>query len=520
MTSENSEIKRHDFPDGFLWGVGTSAYQVEGAWRTDGKGFSIWDCFCLRHPDKIEGGANGCHSVENYSRMKEDVQLLKKMGVNSYRFSISWPRILPGGKVSMGKSIEGINHYNMLINELLANQIEPFVTLFHWDLPNALEEEYMGFLSSKIVDDFVAYADICFWEFGDRVKNWVTLNEPHRFTLSGYVQGTWAPGRGGNNEDGDAQTEPYTVAYNLLNCHAAAYRKYNEDYKGIQKGRVGITLDCSYLQPYRGSQNQDDVQAVKNGYDFMFGWFMEPLTRGTWPESMQTYAQSATPDYPDGRVLPKFSSDQVTKLIDSYDFLGINYYTASYVRKPTSADDIPLGYLADSHYVESAQDPDGNNIGEQAFEGSWIYLCPEQLGKLLIYIKKTYKVTKDIIVTENGSPDPNETGKTYEEVRDDTFRIKYIKEHIKAIKNARDNQVSVTGYFVWSFMDSFEWSSGYSERFGMIYVDFVKDLQRYPKNSAIWYKKFLSEDKKILKRSITESEQASEMSKKLKKART
>ncbi|GJS17523.1 beta-glucosidase 24-like protein [Tanacetum coccineum] len=404
-------------------------------------------------------------------------------------------RVSLGGKVSMGKSMEGINHYNQLIDELLANQIEPFVTLFHWDLPNALEEEYMGFLSSKIVDDFVDYADICFWEFGDRVKNWVTLNEPQRFSMSGYAQGIWAPGRGGNNVDGDAQTEPYTVACNLLNCHAAAYRKYNEDYKDIQKGRVGITLNCSYLQPYRGSQNQDDVQAVKYGYDFMFGWFMEPLTRGTWPESMQTFAQSATPDYPNGSVLPKFSSDQVTKLIDS-------------------------------HYVESGQDPDGNNIGEQAFDGSWIYLCPEQLGKLLIYIKETYKVTKDIMVTENGSPYQNETGKTYEDVRDDTFRAKYIKEHIKAIKIARDNQVSVTGYFVWSFMDSFEWSSGYSERFGMIYVDFVKDLQRYPKNSTIWYKKFLSENKKILKRSITGSEQpkkpeqASEVSKKLKKART
>ncbi|XP_071688706.1 LOW QUALITY PROTEIN: strictosidine-O-beta-D-glucosidase-like [Rutidosis leptorrhynchoides] len=498
--SNASDIKRIDFPDDFVFGVGSSAYQVEGSWRADGKGLSIWDTFALRHPDKIEGGANGCHSNENYSRMKEDVQLLKKMGINSYRFSISWSRILPGGKVSMGTSTEGINHYNKLIDELLANGIQPFVTLFHWDLPNALEEEYMGFLSSKIVDDFVNYADICFWEFGDRVKNWVTINEPCEFTVSGYVAGRWAPGRGGDNEDGDPQTEPYTVAYNLLNCHAAAYRKYCEGYKDIQKGKVGITLNSNYFQPYNGPS---DVQAVKYAFDFQLGWFLEPLTKGNWPESMLTFAQTPTSDYPNGRVLPTFSSDQLTKLINSYDFLGINYYTSNYARLPTSSDKLSLGYSTDCHYVASGQDPDGNNIGEPSYEGSWIYLCPQQLTELLVYIKETYKVTTEIFITENGSSDENDAGKTYEQVRNDTYRMNYIKEHLKAIRNAREKQVNVMGYFVWSFMDSFEWSAGYSVRFGLIYVDYLKDLQRYPKNSALWYKKFLYEDKK---RSLTESE--------------
>ncbi|CAH1412062.1 unnamed protein product [Lactuca virosa] len=398
----------------------------------------------------------------------------------------------------MGKSMEGINHYNKLIDELLANGIEPFVTLFHWDLPNALEEEYMGFLSSKIVDDFLNYADICFWEFGDRVKNWVTINEPHIFTTSGYVQGQGAPGRGGENEDGDPQTEPYTVAYNILNCHAAAYRKYSEDYKDTQKGRVGITLNCGYFQPYRGDSYQKDVQAVKYAYDFTVGWFLEPLTRGTWPDNMEKFVATPTTDHLNGRLLPKFSTNQ------------------------------------NCHYAVSGQDPSGNYIGEPSYQGSWIYLCPQQLTELLIYIKRTYNVTKDMIITENGSSDKNETGKTYEQVRDDEYRIKYIKEHLKAIRLARQNNINVMGYFIWSFMDSFEWGSGYNNRFGMIYVDFMKDLQRYPKNSAIWFKKFLGEEKMIpLKRSITDSEDGDnfdknskmagkpiEASQKMKKART
>ncbi|KVH91153.1 Glycoside hydrolase, catalytic domain-containing protein [Cynara cardunculus var. scolymus] len=481
----DDDVKRQNFPDNFLFGVGTSAHQVEGAWNVDGKGLSIWDCFALRNPDKISGGANACVTVASYSRMKEDVQLLKKMGVNSYRFSISWPRILPGGKVSMGKNQEGINYYNRLIDELLANGIEPFVTLFHWDLPNALEEEYMGFLSSKVVADFVDYVDICFWEFGDRVKHWLTVNEPHMFTYNGYVTGTFAPGRGANCKDSDLETEPYTVAYNLLNCHAAAYRKYEKDYKSFQKGKVGITLDLNFSKPYRGPSNVEDVKAVEYASDFVNGWFLEPLTKGAWPENMQKFATTPTANYPKGRTLPEFSEEQRIKLIDSYDFLGINYYTAFFVQYQAPSASIPPGYTRDCHFVAS------------------------------------------------GSPDMNDTAKTYQEVRDDTYRMEYIRKHLIAIRTAIRNNVDVMGYYVWSFMDSFEWSSGYKDRFGLIYVDYVNDLQRYPKNSALWYKKFLSEKKVVLlKRArvddekedeatdmVSEPEKPSEVVPKLKKAK-
>ncbi|KVH91150.1 Glycoside hydrolase, catalytic domain-containing protein [Cynara cardunculus var. scolymus] len=414
--------------------------------------------------DKINGGSNACVTVDSYSRVKEDVQLLKKMGVNSYRFSISWSRILPGGKACMGKNQEGINYYNKVIDELLANDIEPFVTIFHWDVPNALEEEYMGFLSSKIVDDFVCYADICFWEFGDRVKNWFTLNEPHMFTYNGYVTGAFAPGRGEKSKYSDFETEPYTVAYNLLNCHAAAYRKYEKDYKSFQKGKVGITLDLNFCKPARGPNNLEDVKAVDYAFDFVNGWFLEPLAKGTWPETMQKFATAPTANYPKGRTLPEFSDDQRIKLIDSYDCLGVNYYTAFYAQYQAPSDDIPPGYTRDCHFKAS------------------------------------------------GSPDMGDCKKTYEEVRDDTYRVEYIKSHFVAIRTAMQNNVNVIGYFYWSFMDSFEWSSGYDDRFGMIYVDYKNNLQRYPKNSALWFIKFLSEKKEgPLKRARMDGEEKDEV---------
>ncbi|KAK9068297.1 hypothetical protein SSX86_012408 [Deinandra increscens subsp. villosa] len=550
---KDPNVKRQDFPPGFMFGVGTSAYQVEGAWNEDGKGLHIWDCYAQRHPAKIADGTNACVTIDSYHRMKEDVQLLKKMGVNYFRFSISWSRILPGGKVSMGKNLEGINYYNRLIDELQANGIEPFVTLYHWDLPNALEEEYMGFLSTKIVDDFVNYVEICFWEFGDRVKHWVTFNEPYRFTYGGYVEGTFAPGRGGKNKDGvleagDPETEPYIVAANLLNCHAAAYRKYEEDFKSVQKGQVGITLDVNFFKPY-DSANPDDVKAVEYAYDFMFGWFMEPLTSGTWPKSMQNFAVKPSLHH-DERYLYQFTDEEKKKLIQSYDFLGINYYTSNYAQAYKIPDGtLSDGYIKDSHYKAfgKVSDKDGNVIkliGEEAFKDSWVYLCANELVDLLYHIKKTYKVEKHFVITENGAPEKNDHEKTYEQMKDDAFRLKYLKWHLDAIRRANallttddiTKKPLVNGYFAWSFTDSYEWGSGYTLRFGMNYVDYNNNLHRYPKKSAIWFKKFLSENKlyETRKRGLNNLEQEDEvmngtqlkakkpveMTQKLKKAKT
>ncbi|KAK1418706.1 hypothetical protein QVD17_27852 [Tagetes erecta] len=553
------DIKRSDFPEDFMFGVGTSSYQIEGAWNEGGKGLHIWDCYALRHPEKITDRSNACVTVDFYHKMKEDVQLLKKMGVNYFRFSISWSRILPGGKVSMGKSLEGINFYNKLIDELKANDIEPFVTLFHWDLPNALEEEYMGFLSPKIVDDFVNYAEICFWEFGDRVKNWVTLNEPYRFSYFGYVTGQHAPGRGGEGQEGDPESEPYTVAFNLINCHAAAYRKYQQDFQDAQKGKVGITLDVNFFKPF--SNDQNDVKAVEYAYDFMFGLFMEPLTSGDWPSNVKEFATKPSLNQPNGRALPTFTDDLKKKLIHSYDFLGINYYTANFIQFVDSFGPSD-GFVTDSHYKssEAGKDSKGNVIGPAPFPESWVYLCANELVDLLLHIKKTYNVEKYFVITENGAPELNEDGsyydsgndpkkkkekviKTYEQVKDDEFRLKYIKWHLDAIRRANSKwsidsiiwkKHLVMGYFVWSFTDSYEWGGGYTQRFGLNYVDYKNKLLRYPKKSALWYKKFLSEKKEVVayetrKRSVNvvqlEDEangvptKATEVDKKLKKAK-
>nr|QJC44978.1 beta glucosidase 15 [Stevia rebaudiana] len=494
--SSDPNIKRHDFPPEIMFGVGTSAYQVEGAWNLDTKGMNIWDVFAKRYPEKILDSSDACVAVDFYNKMKDDVQLLKKMGVKYFRLSLSWSRILPGGKVCLGKSSEGINFYNNLIDELQANGIEPFITLFHWDLPNALEEEYMGFLSSKIVDDFVTYAEVCFWEFGDRVKHWVTINEPYHYAYSGYAVGTFAPGRGGEHQDGDPETEPYIVAYNLLNAHAAAYRKYQEDFKDIQKGQVGITLDTNYYKPYGGYDNENDVKAVGYALDFTFGWFMEPLRSGNWPKSIQEFAVTPSKHHPEGRekYLLEFTDEQKKKLINSYDFLGLNYYTSNYAQYVEYSGP-STGYVADSHYAGSGRNYQGKYIGEPAFPDSWVYLCANELVDLLVYIKKTYKLEKSIIITENGAPQnrfkeddkKNKIEKKYVEIRDDPFQLKYIQWHLDAIRRANNLYPSkplVMGYFAWSFMDSYEWRSGYTIRFGLNYVDYRNRLERYPKKSS------------------------------------
>lgn len=481
-------VKRQDFPAEFIFGVGSSAYQVEGAWQEDGKGMQTWDCFTMRNPGRIFDGSNGCVSIDSYHRMKEDVQLLKKMGVKNYRFSLSWSRILPGGKVSMGKNMKGIDYYNRLIDELKANDIEPFVTLFHFDLPNALEEEYMGCLSSKLVDDFVNYAELCFWEFGDRVKNWVTINEPYGVVYAGYVVGMGAPGRGGTGQEGDPATEPYTVAYNLLNCHAAAYRKYQEDFKDVQKGRVGITLGTNFFKP-ANKGNPDDMKAVEYALDFAFGLFFEPIVSGNWPASVQNFAVLPSVNHPQGRTLPQFTEDQKKKLIQSIDFLGVNYYNSLYAKAKTLTAP-SAGFSDDNHAELSGQDPSGKDIGERPFPTSRIYLCPLELADLMVYIKNTYKFDKCIIITENGSPEQRNDKIPYDKVKDDVYRQKYIKWHIEALRRVNNvlkltaesgTKPFVMGYFVWSFTDSFELNSGYTTRFGMNYVDYNNNLLRYPK---------------------------------------
>ncbi|GAB4856084.1 Beta-glucosidase 12, variant 2 [Ancistrocladus abbreviatus] len=317
-------LNRSSFPVGFIFGTASSAYQYEGAAKEDGRGPSIWDTYTHKYPEKIADRSNGDVAINEYHHYKEDVGIMKEMGLDAYRFSISWSRLLPYGKLNKGVNQRGINYYHNLINELLVNDIQPFTTLFHWDLPQSLEDVYGGFLSSHIVDDFRDYADLCFKEYGDKVRHWITLNEPWIYSSGGYAMGLLAPGRCSESQKlnctgGDAATEPYIVGHNQLLAHAAAVDLYRQKYQACQKGKIGITLVSDWIVPY--SQARHDRNAASRALDFMFSWFMDPITFGDYPDSMRSLV---------GARLPKFTKEQAMLLKGSYDFLGLNYYTASY----------------------------------------------------------------------------------------------------------------------------------------------------------------------------------------------
>ncbi|XP_021804234.1 cyanogenic beta-glucosidase-like, partial [Prunus avium] len=273
---------------------------------------------------RIKDGSSGDVAVDQYHRYKGDVAIMKNMGVDAYRMSISWSRLLPNGTLSGGVNMDGINHYNNFINELIRNGLTPFVTIFHWDLPQALEDEYGGFLSPKIVDHFRAYAKLCFENFGDRVKHWITLNEPYTFSIHGYAYGSHAPGRCSawqklNCTGGDSATEPYLVTHHQLLAHAAAVKLYKDKYQASQNGSIGITLTARWFEPT--SEAITDINAAFRALDFFIGWFMDPLTNGDYPHSMRSNVRER---------LPKFTKEESKLLKGSFDFIGINYYTARY----------------------------------------------------------------------------------------------------------------------------------------------------------------------------------------------
>lgn len=497
------EIHRSNFPSEFIFGAGSAAYQVEGGVSEGGRGPSSWDAFTQTTPGKVHDGENANVACYSYKLYKEDVKIAKNVGLDSYRFSISWTRVLPGGRLSAGVNREGIQYYNNLIDELLANGIQPFVTLHHFEVPQVLEEQYGGFLSDKIIKDFLEFAELCFWEFGDRVKFWTTFNEPWTFIYKGYVAGKWPPCRGPTSEehskipivpyksdlqsaviseDGDPGREPYTVSRNLLLAHAEAVHLYRKKFKA-QGGQIGMVLYSSWFEPF--TQSERNKEAAQRALDFQFGWFMDPITYGQYPKSM-------TDIVPPDR-LQRFSEEESGKLRGSYDFLGLNYYTARYA----VASDPKFGppsYDTDQRCTSEVNGPDGNPIGTKA-GNEWIYIYPKGINKLLCAIKRLYN-DPSIYITENGVADANNINYTVCEARKDEVRITSLREHLKEIRLAMiEKRVNVKGYFVWALLDNFEWASGYKDRFGLVYVNFKdRHLSRFPKDSALWYMNFL--DKK------------------------
>ncbi|KAJ7949297.1 Beta-glucosidase [Quillaja saponaria] len=484
-TSLTAFLNRSSFPPGFIFGTASSSYQYEGAANKGGRGPSIWDTFTHEYPEKITDGSNGDVAVDEYNRYKEDAAIMKNMNWDAYRFSISWSRILPKGKLSGGVNIEGIQYYNNLINELVANDQQPFVTLFHWDVPQALEDEYGGFLSPEIVNDFRDYAELCFKEFGDRVKHWITLNEPWTFAIGGYGGNVlpMAPDRCSywqnlNCTGGDSGTEPYLVSHNQLLAHAAAVKVYKAKYQGFQRGLIGITLVSDWYEPLTSDKLDRDAQG--RALDFMFGWFMEPLTNGDYPQIMRSLV---------GDRLPKFSEVQSKLVKQSFDFIGLNYYTANYVSNaPYLRNDSQPSVQTDSLAKLSTQ-RDGIDIGPR-FGANWLYVYPRGFRNILLYTKTKYN-NPIIYITENGIAERDDPSLSLEEALMDTYRIDFYYRHLYYLLSAIKNGVNVKGYFAWSLMDNFEWSSGYTLRFGINFVDYEHSLKRHAKLSAHWFTKFL-----------------------------
>ncbi|CAA7399913.1 unnamed protein product [Spirodela intermedia] len=452
-----SEFSRADFPPDFVFGAGTSAYQVEGAVNEDGKGPSIWDTFT--HAGKVIDGSTADVTADGYHHYKGDVKLMSEIGLEGYRFSISWSRLLPSGRGVV--NTKGVEYYNNLINELVNHGIQPHVTIYHLDLPQALEDEYQGWLSPKIVDDFVAYADLCFREFGDRVSYWTTINEANILAIGAYDNGVLAPGRCSypfgifNCTAGNSTVEPYIAEHNVLLAHAAAAELYRTKYQAIQKGSIGINVYTFGF--YSRTNTTADLEATRRAIDFWVGWVLDPLVFGDYPKSMKKMV---------GSKIPSITDSQSKQLKGSIDFIAINYYASLYV----SNDPAPKRGLEDFN-------------GD--FIPSVIPIDPIGLESCLLYLKDTYG-NLPVYIHENGIP----TG--YNVTLDDTVRINATKSYIGGILSAIRRGANTRGYFIWSLLDVFELLTGYQTRFGLYFVDFEdKNRTRKPKLSALWYRDFL-----------------------------
>ncbi|XP_077866149.1 cytosolic beta-glucosidase-like [Saccoglossus kowalevskii] len=457
------------FPEDFMWSSATSAYQIEGGWNEDGKGVSIWDEFS-HDPTLIYGGQSGDVACDSYHKWRDDIEILKEMKLKAYRFSISWSRLLPDGTVNSINEA-GIRYYNELIDGLLEANIVPVVTLYHWDLPLNLHKKYGGWLNVAIVQDFNNFAKLCFMRFGDRVKNWITLNEPWVVAQLGYGSFVKAPGILGDG------MKTYIAAHNLIKAHAAAWHTYDNEFRAKQGGIVGISLNCDWAEPYKRT-NPVDVEASNRLLQFFIGWFAHPIfVDGDYPEIMKTRIdnKSRLQGYTESR-LPKFTEEEKQFISGTSDFLGLNHYTTTYTAPAPEDNSVPPGWGKDNGVQKwfNKKWP-GSGSG-------WLKGVPWGIRRLLEWLKEEYN-DPDIYITENGfsAREP--------ENLDDTGRVQYYMSYInEVLKAIKLDGVKVKGYTAWSLMDNFEWAAGYSERFGLYHVDFNNPSKpRRPKLSAKLY---------------------------------
>ncbi|MDX9864502.1 MAG: GH1 family beta-glucosidase [Anaerolineaceae bacterium] len=438
---------KFQFPKNFIWGAATASYQIEGAWQEDGKGESIWDRFS-HTPGKILNGDTGDTANDHYHRYGEDVALMKEIGLQAYRFSISWPRILPLGRGQVNQA--GLDFYSRLVDELLGAGITPFVTLYHWDLPQALQDEG-GWPQRSTAEAFVEYTEAITAHLGDRVKNWMTHNEPAVAAILGHLEGNHAPGV-------KNVVQTVRAAHHLLLSHGWAMPVICRNSPGAE---AGIVLNVNHSIP--ASPSKVDRDACRLGDGMWVRWFLDPLHGRQYPaDAAAYYQQEAGKD-----VMDVVQPGDFEAIAAPMDFVGLNYYLRQIVRAEVPEEEnLPVT-------VETQ--------GERT-EMDW-EIYPEGLYYTLSRLRYEYQIPK-LYVTENGasySTGPDADGR----VRD-VKRTQYLRDHFAAAQRAIEAGVPLAGYFVWSLMDNFEWGYGYSQRFGIIWNDY-ETQQRILKDSALWY---------------------------------
>uniref|UniRef100_A0A667Z0E5 Lactase n=1 Tax=Myripristis murdjan TaxID=586833 RepID=A0A667Z0E5_9TELE len=442
------------FPKGFKWSTASASYQIEGSWRADGKGLSIWDKFA-HTPLRVGNNDNGDIACDSYNKIDKDVEVLKKLKVNSYRFSISWTRVLPDG-TNNHINEAGLNYYHRLLDALEAASIQPQVTLYHWDLPLALQK-VGGWENETIVQRFRDYADVIFSRLGDRVKFWITLNEPYIVANLGYGYGTFAPGIVGKQ---------YIAAHNLIKAHAEAWHLYNDKYRAKQGGLISITINSDWVEP-RNPNKQEDVDAAQRILQFFIGWFAHPIFNGDYNDMMKTIIRerSLAAGLPKSR-LPEFTQEEIKRIRGTHDYFGFNHYTTVLVMyNPLSRG---AGSIQDRSWIESGS--------------FWLKITPFGFRRILNFIKDEYG-NPPIYVTENGISERGVVD------LNDLHRTHYYESYInQALKALLLDGVDLRGYTAWSLMDNFEWAAGFAERFGLFYVNRSDPtLPRISKGSASRY---------------------------------
>jgi len=442
------------FPKDFVWGCATAAYQVEGSPLADGAGPSIWHRF-LHSPHSGHMGDTGDVACDHYRRFKEDVALMKGLGMQAYRFSLAWSRILPEGIGRINQA--GLDFYSRLIDALLDEGIQPFVTLYHWDLPAALDDRG-GWLNRESADWFADYARVAFRAFDGRVKHWMTLNEPWVVADGGYLHGALAPGHRN-------LFEAPIASRNLMRAHGAAVRSYRET------GAHQIGLVVNIEPKYPASEHPDDIAATQRATAYMNEQYLDPALKGTCPPELRDVFGEAWVDW---------SDEDLRAVHQAIDFVGINYYTRSITRNDVLA--LPVR-------ASSVKQP-----GALYTETGW-EVHPEAFTQTLRWVKDRYGDIP-LYITENGAAFADPATAVGGKI-DDPLRVDYLKSHLLAVHQAINDGVDVKGYMVWSLLDNLEWSLGYSKRFGIVHVDFASQ-KRTPKKSALFYSRVIQSNGEVL----------------------